>query len=272
MPSSVRAMRALLVATAVVLSVAAVPARSGDAPLADAAMRRDTAKVRLLLKQGADANAAQGDGMTALHWAATHGDADEAKMLIFAGARLDAVTRNGNYTPLHVASRSGNTSVVKALLDAGANAKAVTSSGGTTALHFASAHGSAETVNALLDRGAIVDPRETAWGQTPLMWAAAYNRVAALEALIKRGADVKAVSRVDDIPARERVDRAALQLRARRVAALKAAEQPPAVGGRGRGVTPGEQNPASGRGGERIGEERASGGRGERQPATPATM
>src|SRR5215213_9823610 len=123
MRSWAKTTRGLLIGAAVFASIAAAPPPSSDAPLADAAMRRDTAKVRVLLKQGADANAAQGDGMTALHWAATHGDADEAKMLIFAGARLDAVTRNGNYTPLHVASRSGNTSVVKALLDAGANAK-----------------------------------------------------------------------------------------------------------------------------------------------------
>ena len=47
-----------------------------DAPVADAAMRGDTAQVRALIKQGADVNASQGDGMTALHWAASRGDAD----------------------------------------------------------------------------------------------------------------------------------------------------------------------------------------------------
>ncbi len=43
--------------------------------VADAAKARDAAAVRALLKTGADVNAAQGDGMTALHWAATNGDA-----------------------------------------------------------------------------------------------------------------------------------------------------------------------------------------------------
>ena len=56
------------------LGVNAAPAFSrvavADAPVADAAMKRDHARLRLLLKQGADVNAAQGDGMTALHWAA----------------------------------------------------------------------------------------------------------------------------------------------------------------------------------------------------------
>ncbi|MEX2609834.1 MAG: ankyrin repeat domain-containing protein, partial [Gemmatimonadota bacterium] len=59
-----------------------------DAPVADAAMREDVAAVRALLQQGADVNAAQGDGMTALHWAAEHGHADMAGMLLYAGARL----------------------------------------------------------------------------------------------------------------------------------------------------------------------------------------
>src|SRR5574338_817983 len=102
-------MRALIIGTLIGLALLAVSARTvhshtapPDAPVADAAMRRDGAKLRLLLKQGADVNAAQGDGMTALHWAAMHGDLDEARMLIYAGARVDAVTRNGNYTPLHL--------------------------------------------------------------------------------------------------------------------------------------------------------------------------
>ena len=56
--------------------------------------------VKALLKQAADVNAAQGDGMTALHWAAMNGDAELAQMLIFAGANVRATTRLGTYTPL----------------------------------------------------------------------------------------------------------------------------------------------------------------------------
>ena len=48
-------------------------ARAGSR-VADAAMRGDVAAVATLLQQGADVNAAQGDGMTALHWAAERGD------------------------------------------------------------------------------------------------------------------------------------------------------------------------------------------------------
>lgn len=198
-----------------------------ESPVADAAMRRDAAAVKQLLKQGADVNAAQGDGMTALHWAAMHNDAELARMLLYAGAQKEATTRNGTYTPLHIAARTGAAAVVLALLEAGANANAVTTAGGSTPLHLAAAQGNAETIKALLDHGAQVNAKEGAWGQTPLMWAAAYDRLAAVQLLLARGADAQATSKVEDIPARERADRAANQLRQRRVAALKAAEQPP---------------------------------------------
>ena len=245
------------------LTAAAAP----ESPVADAAMRKDATAVRLLLKQGADVNAAQGDGMTALHWAAVHGDAELARMLVYAGARTDAVTRNGTYTPLHLAAKGGNASVVRALLDAGANPNAATTSGGATALHFAAAQGSAEVIAALLQKGAKVDAKEGAWAQTPLMWASAYNRVAAIDLLVSRGADVKVTSKVEDIPARERADRAANQLRQRRVAALKAAEQPPRPAA---AVTQAAATPDSGRQERGARNEPQGARREERTARTPA--
>ena len=58
------------------------------AEVADAAMRGDHDQVLELLEHGADANAAQGDGMTALHWAVTNEDVDTARSLIYAGANV----------------------------------------------------------------------------------------------------------------------------------------------------------------------------------------
>ena len=52
-----------------------------EAPVADAAQRGDVDAVRALLREGADVNAAQGDGMTALHWAAHSGDVELAAVL-----------------------------------------------------------------------------------------------------------------------------------------------------------------------------------------------
>src|SRR4051794_1597366 len=92
--------RIALVAAATLLSTAAAPRYLVDASIADAEMRGDTATVRSLIKQGADGNAAQGDEMPALRWAASHGDADQTRRLISGGAGLDVPPRNGNYTPL----------------------------------------------------------------------------------------------------------------------------------------------------------------------------
>src|SRR6185503_2126602 len=92
-----RSMRGVFALGAALLLGAWTP--PADSPVADAAMRGDTARVRVLIKSGADVNGAQGDGMTALHWAATRGDAAEVAMLVYAGARVEALTRNGNYTP-----------------------------------------------------------------------------------------------------------------------------------------------------------------------------
>src|SRR5438874_8822802 len=120
----------ILLAAALVSGSAIVS--TGGSPVADAAMRGDTAGVRALIRQRADVNAPQGDGMTALHWAASHGDATEVKLLLGAGAHVDATTRNGSYTPLHLASRGGRTAAIRALIKAGANVNAPTTSGGAT--------------------------------------------------------------------------------------------------------------------------------------------
>src|SRR6187399_3349252 len=83
---------------------ALLTAQSSPTPVADAAKRGDVASVRTLLKQGADASMAQGDGMTPLHWAAERGDAIMADVLLRAGANLTAATRLGQYTPIHLAA------------------------------------------------------------------------------------------------------------------------------------------------------------------------
>src|SRR5438477_9508970 len=122
-----------LLTLAVVLAFCAgSPARAADSPVADAAEKADWRRVRVLLKDRADANAAQVDGMTALHWAAYHDDADAAKLLLAAGAGAKAENRYG-VTPLSLACTNGNAEIVKALLAAGADAN-TTLRGGETVL------------------------------------------------------------------------------------------------------------------------------------------
>jgi ankyrin repeat protein len=178
-------------------------------PVADAAMRGDRDAVRGLLKQGADASAAQGDGMTPLHWAADRGDLAITEMLVYAGANVGAVTRIGQYTPLHLASRAGNVEVVRALLKAGADVKARTAPSAVTALHLASGSGRADVVKALVDAGADVNAKESEWGQTPLMFAASQNRAAAITVLLAHGADAAVTTKTIDVANMLALDRAA---------------------------------------------------------------
>ncbi|HXG90513.1 MAG TPA: ankyrin repeat domain-containing protein [Vicinamibacterales bacterium] len=183
----------------IALALAGLPLLAfNDSSVADAAMAKDPAAVRALLKQGSDVNASQGDGMTALHWAASHGDLELAQMLIYAGANLRASTRINGYTPLFLASREGNAPIVEMLLKAGADAKAVSATG-STPLMLAAAAGNVDAVTMLLDAGADIQRKETARGQTALMFAAAYNRVGVINLLAARGADVKATSKVVDL-------------------------------------------------------------------------
>jgi ankyrin repeat protein len=186
------------------------------APVAEAAMRGDGVAVRALVASGADVNAAQGDGMTALHWAANRGDSTMAVVLLRAKARLSATTRIGGYTPLHVASQSGAAGVVRALLAAKADARAVTTDG-ATAMHLAAVAGVPGTITALLAAGAEVNAKEPAWGQTPLMAAAARGRVDAVRALLKAGADPAITAKTVDIMASAAQDR---QAKAKRDAVL----------------------------------------------------
>ncbi|MCH8936089.1 MAG: ankyrin repeat domain-containing protein, partial [Gemmatimonadetes bacterium] len=205
-------------------------------PVADAAMRGDIEAVRALLTDGADVNASQGDGMTALHWAAERGNVAMGKMLIYAGANLKATTRLGDYTPLHMAAKAGHAEVAGALLEAGSDANATTTTGGATPLHFAAASGSANTVAVLLDYYADVDARETQWGQTPLMFAAAKNRVEALKTLLQRGADAAITATVVDVAAREELDRADQQRRSRLLSSLRGVSNPRETDGSRGGV------------------------------------
>ena len=199
---------------------AAIPADAPDAPVAEAAMRGDTDGVRALIEGGADVNAALGDGMTALHWAAERGDADLADLLLAAGAEAEPTTRLGAYRPLHLAARGGHASVLRALLEAGADAGAGTATGGVTPLHMAAASGSAASVALLVAHGADVDRRETAWGQTALMFAAAEGRAEAIGALLDASADPGLLAHVLDMPTRESYDREDLAFRSDRILAL----------------------------------------------------
>lgn len=209
-----------LAVVAVALALWAGPAPT-NTPVADAARDDRVDEVRTLLRSGADVNAAHGDGMTPLHWAAENGNAELAEVLIYAGANVRAVTRLGDYTPLHLASRRGRAEVARHLIEAGADVEAPTSTGAVRPLHFAAASGVLPLVEALLDGGAEVDAREEQRGQTALMFAAARGRTDVIRSLLSAGADASITSTVVDIPTVAAEDRAAGRVRDEVLAAFR---------------------------------------------------
>src|ERR1700722_18659544 len=175
--------------------VAAMLAFAGDARLSEATMRGDHNAVTTLLSQGVDIDGAQGDGSTALHWAAFNDDLETTKALLAAGANVKVTTREGGITPLFMACTNGNGPIMEALLKAGADANSVKANG-TTALMLAAASGNSQAVKILLDHGAKVDAKESVHGQTALMFAAALNRDAVVGVLLAHGADANIATSV----------------------------------------------------------------------------
>ena len=165
-----------------------LPAASTLSALANAAEAGQRDTVRALLQQGADPNAGQADGMTALHWAAHENDVAVAKLLLEAGARAGISNRYG-ITPLFLACQNGNAAMATLLLQSGADPN-VTLRGGETVLMTAARTGDAETVKALLAHGAEVGIREEINGQSALMWAAAEGHAEVVRELLDKGSDV----------------------------------------------------------------------------------
>ncbi len=177
-----------LFAAALTVVAAAFTAVDSEARLAVAVERNDRGRIETLLAAAANVNAAQPDGMTALHWAAYHGDVETAQKLIRSGADVTAENRYG-VTPLTPACIDGNGAMVELLLEAGADAN-TSSSGGETVLMLAARTGKIAPVRALLSHGADVNAVAGETGQTALMWAAAEGHAEVVSALLESGTDL----------------------------------------------------------------------------------
>jgi uncharacterized protein len=158
--------------------------------LVRAAEADDLEEAVALLKKHFSPDGEQGDGTTALHWAAYNDDLALAKLLIGAKAKPDARTRLRQLTPLHMAAETGDAALIGALLQAGAQVDALNESG-TTPLMIASASGSAAAVATLLAHGADVNAREKTNGDTALFFAASHDRAEVIRLLLNKGADAK---------------------------------------------------------------------------------
>ena len=157
--------------------------------LCEAVKLNDIARVKALLEDSTDVNAADEFGEKPLHIAAVRGYLQVASMLIVQGADVNGGDVRG-LTPLHAAAWSGSNEVVALLIDKGADINAGDEDG-VTPLHAAALAGRNETVALLIARGADVNVKN-AEGMTPLHAAALAGDKETVALLIAAGADVNA--------------------------------------------------------------------------------
>ena len=183
---------------AVLLALGFTCVSASENPVIEAARSADIKTLNNLLADGLDINTTQGDGATALHWAAHLENLEMVDLLIKQGADVNH-TNDLGATPLWVGSVSGNELVISSLLQAGADPNLPLLSGETPLMTAARA-GAVGAVEALLASGAEVDATENFKKQTALMWAIAQRHPAVVRSLVDAGADIYA--RTDSRPRR----------------------------------------------------------------------
>jgi ankyrin repeat protein len=172
------------------LLTALLPAASQpSSPLADAAEAQHLPQLQTLLDQGADPNAPQTDGMTALHWAAYNDQLEATRLLLAHKAEVAPQNRYG-VTPLSMAATNGSAALIELLLEHGADAN-TTLPGGETVLMTAARTGDLASVKLLLAKGADVHAAEDRQDQTALMWTAAEGHADVVKLLAEYGADFR---------------------------------------------------------------------------------
>ena len=137
--------------------------------------------VKTLLDKGADVNAKDKEGGTALMWATFKNRTAIVKILIDKGADVNARDNRGS-TALMMAAINGHTDIV-ALLEAARAAIA--------RLFIAVKANNASQVNEALEAGANINAKDSD-GWTALMWALGEGYTAIAKALIDKKADVNA--------------------------------------------------------------------------------
>jgi ankyrin repeat protein len=187
-----RASYAICLAVLLVLALPSGALASPPSPVADAAKKRDLKAISDLLHRNTDANVAQPDGATALHWAAHWGDLAMAAQLIAAGAHPN-VTNDYGVAPINLAAENGDAKMLDLLLKAGARVGSRLPSGETPLMSAARA-GKVDAVDLLIGRGADLNVQQTSKGQNALMWAVAERHLNVVRILLEHGADVNAKS------------------------------------------------------------------------------
>jgi hypothetical protein len=169
--------------------MAADTAQPNVNPLLDAAESGDHAvAMRLVGIKGANVNATEADGSTAVMYAAANGDLELVNALIKGGANVKLKSQLGT-SAITEASIIGSAPIISALLKAGADPNFKTPNA-ETPLMEAARSGKVDAAKALLDAGAEINAKET-WGeQSALMWAAAQSQADMVKFLASKGANL----------------------------------------------------------------------------------
>ena len=158
--------------------------------------------LKLLLDYGADIDAQDFDGYTALYHIADLHDAKCEKLLLDRGANIEIKGRFG-ITALSSAVENGRTDLVRALLARGADPNQKHNRHDITVLMDAAANGDMEMVKLLLDRGAKVNEQDDGSFGTALVAAVMkHGPIKLVRLLLNHGASVN----VRDIRERTALD------------------------------------------------------------------
>lgn len=141
------------------------------------------------LAEGADVNRELFSAITAI-------DADRVRFLIEKGADVNARNAQGA-SALDVAARARRTSLVEILMDAGADPNTADKDGFFPLLHAINRN-HVPTIEMLVKKGADIEKRSKD-GITPLAWAIGDNKFFAAKALIELGADINAPSGYEEV-------------------------------------------------------------------------
>jgi uncharacterized protein len=134
--------------------------REKEPHLVQAVEAGDLKKAQKLISKGANVNQIDDVGFPALSTAAGRGDEKMTKLLVDAGADVNARSATLNDTALASAAQDGNGAIVRILLAAGAHVDD-RDGAGWTPLFNAALKGDLEIVEALLSAGADVNARSS---------------------------------------------------------------------------------------------------------------